>query len=111
MPFLVGRRSRTSACARGAGSERWCIPASRSIRPLASVTGRATPLEGLISHPSLFPNGIATAPDGRLYVADDTLGPLPVDLLNRKWQKVTRSRPDTLRGIDCRAFGLCRAND
>ena len=49
---------------------------------------------------TLWLNGIATAADGTLYVADDSLGPLIVETGSGRWRRLSVPAGDTLRGID-----------
>jgi hypothetical protein len=57
-------------------------------------------LERLIRDSTLWLNGIATGPDGALYVADDSLGPLLVESASGRWRRVAAPAGATLRGID-----------
>ena len=57
-------------------------------------------LERVLRDSTLWLNGIATGPDGALYAADDSLGPLLVDPASGRWRRVAAPPGDTLRGID-----------
>jgi hypothetical protein len=57
-------------------------------------------LERLIRDTTLWLNGIASGPDGALYVADDSLGPLLVEPASARWRRLARPVGSTLRGID-----------
>ena len=64
--------------------------------------GRRAPggLERLVADSTLWLNGIATGPDGTLYAADDSLGPLLVDVATGGWRRVAAPADTPLRGID-----------
>ena len=57
-------------------------------------------LEQFVRDSTLWLNGIATGPDGALYVADDSLGPLRVDPSSGAWRRVLAPDGEALRGID-----------
>ena len=57
-------------------------------------------LERLIRDSTLRLNGVATGPDGALYAADDSLGPLLVEPASGRWRRVTAPAGSTVRGID-----------
>jgi sugar lactone lactonase YvrE len=57
-------------------------------------------LEQVIRDTTRWLNGIATGADGALYVADDLLGPLRVDLASSRWRRVAAPAGTALRGID-----------
>ncbi|HYC31542.1 MAG TPA: hypothetical protein VEB59_04590 [Gemmatimonadales bacterium] len=57
-------------------------------------------LRPVLSDSTLWLNGIATADDGTLYAADDSLGPLIVEPDAGRWRRVVVPAGDTLRGID-----------
>jgi sugar lactone lactonase YvrE len=57
-------------------------------------------LERILGDSTLWLNGIATGPDDALYVADDSLGPLLVDPVARRWRRVAAPPGAALRGID-----------
>jgi sugar lactone lactonase YvrE len=57
-------------------------------------------LERVLRDSTLWLNGVATGPDGALYAADDSLGPLLVDPATGRWRRVAAPPGDTLRGID-----------
>ena len=57
-------------------------------------------LERLVRDSTLWLNGIATGPDGALYVADDSLGPLLVDRASGGYRRVAAPDGAALRGID-----------
>jgi sugar lactone lactonase YvrE len=57
-------------------------------------------LERVLRDSTLWLNGVATGPDGALYAADDSLGPLLVDPASGRWRRVAAPPGDTLRGID-----------
>jgi hypothetical protein len=57
-------------------------------------------LERVLRDSTPWLNGIATGPDGALYAADDSLGPLLVDPATGRWRRVAAPPGDTLRGID-----------
>jgi sugar lactone lactonase YvrE len=61
--------------------------------------GSAT-LERILDDSTRWLNGIAAAPDGALYVADDSLGPLLVDPGSGRWQQVAAPEGAAVRGID-----------
>ena len=60
----------------------------------------AAAMQPVLRDSTLWLNGIATADDGTLYVADDSLGPLIVEPGSGRWRRVAVSAGDTLRGID-----------
>jgi sugar lactone lactonase YvrE len=57
-------------------------------------------LEPLMRDSTLWLNGIATGPDGALYAADDSLGPLLVDRATGRYRRVVAPSGAALRGID-----------
>ncbi len=60
----------------------------------------ADTLERVLADTTLWLNGVATGPDGALYVAGDAQGPLRLDPETGEWQAVRASASDTLKGID-----------
>lgn len=61
--------------------------------------GRST-LRQVMRDSTLWLNGVATGPDGALYVADDSLGPLLVEPASGRWRRVTAPAGAGLRSID-----------
>lgn len=57
-------------------------------------------LERILDDSTRWLNGIATAPDGTLYVADDSLGPLLVDRATGRWRQLAARPGAAVRGID-----------
>ncbi|HEU5041217.1 MAG TPA: hypothetical protein VFT84_10370 [Gemmatimonadales bacterium] len=60
----------------------------------------ADTLERVVADTTLWLNGVAAAPDGAVYAADDATGPLRVDPATGRWERVRPAAADTLRGID-----------
>jgi sugar lactone lactonase YvrE len=57
-------------------------------------------LDQTVQDTSLWLNGIAIGPEGALYAADDSLGPLLVDPASGHWQQVSVPPQSDVRSID-----------
>jgi sugar lactone lactonase YvrE len=64
------------------------------------LTRGSSRLERILNDSTRWLNGVATARDGALYVADDSLGPLLVDPATGRWRQVMAPHGAAVRGID-----------